>query len=222
MYEVKYGFIKLGEVEVELRGDTLYNDTGAYHLRGIIRSGGNVPFVGREENHYSSIFENHDSFPRELTYWKDDLDEDKMEEERFDYDRAAEKVYSFKDGEATDTLSLRDPATSGPLYFYFSRLFAGGDTSTTVHIYLDEEQGVIETEHTSEREMRSYEAFDREVEAFYTEGNADIDGPFGFRGRFRAWFATDALRTPLEAHVKVWLGNVKIRLIDYKREPRDE
>lgn len=219
-YEVKYGFVKLGEVRVELIGDTLYNDTDAWNFKGIIRSGKGVPFVGEEENHYSSIFENHDSFPRELVYWKDDLDENKMDEERFEYDRDNGEVVYFLEGEPCDTLELEDPATSGPLYFYFSRLFAGGDTTTTVNMYLDDERGTIETDNTNERETRSYDAFDEEVEAFYSEGDADVNGPFGFKGRFKAWFATDDLRTPLEAHVKVWLGNVKIRLIDYERKSR--
>jgi len=69
--------------------------------------------------------------------------------------------------------------------------------------------------------MRSYEAFDEDIETYMSEGRADINGPFGFRGKFKSWFSTDDLRIPVEAHVRVIFGNVKVRLISYERQALD-
>ena len=75
-------------------------------------------------------------------------------------------------------------------------------------------------DNTLEKEKRKYDAFDEPVETYYGEGESTIDGPFGFRGSFKSWYLADDLRVPLEAHVRVWLGNVRIKLIDYKKELR--
>lgn len=220
-YNVKYSFFTLGKVRVEVT-DTLYHGEPAWKLSGVITSNPGIPFVGKEENHYNSIFKIEDGEPKELVYWKDNVDEGEFDEDRYIYDYDLEKVYAFKDGEPIDTLDLKRPATSGPLIFFFSRLHAGRDIDSQIFIYLDEEQGTIDMEYTRQQEEREYEAFEEPVSAFYAKGNADIDGPFGFSGAFKAWFANDDLRIPLEAHVKVWLGNVKVRLIDYKKELRNE
>lgn len=214
-YEVKYTFLKLGEVELEIVNDTLYQGKRAWHFRGKITSSG-IPIVGNEENHYNSIFYLHEGKPRELVYWKDDLDSRLMNEERYEYDYEREKVYAFKEGEPTDTLDLIEPATSGPLIFFYSRLKAGMQDTSVVNIYLENEKGDIDFWFTDNTDKRRYDPFDKKIAAFYSEGDADFEGPFGFSGRFRAWVADNPLRIPVEAHLKVWLGNVKVRLIDYQ------
>ncbi|MDX1617668.1 MAG: DUF3108 domain-containing protein [Balneolaceae bacterium] len=218
-YEVRYSFFNLGRVQVVMT-DTLFNGRPAWQLSGIITSSG-IPFVGREENHYNSIFRVDAGKPKELVYWKDDFDDNKPNEDRNIFDYEMGKVYAFDEGEAADTLDLEEPATSGPLVFLFSRMLAGSQTTSRLFIYLEDQKGTIDMKHTATRDFREYDAFEEEVNTYYSEGDADIDGPFGFRGRFKAWFGTDSLRVPLEAHVKVWMGNVKVRLIDYKKELRN-
>lgn len=220
-YKVTYSFFTIGQVKMVME-DTLYQGEPAWKLSGIITSNPGIPFVGKEENHYNIIFQVDAGEPRELVYWKDDVDDENLSEDRYIYNYDQEKVYAFKEGEAIDTLDLETPATSGPLIYFFSRLRAGQQVNSRLFIYLDEQKGTIDMKYTREQEKREYEAFDEPVNAFFAEGNADIDGPFGFSGNFKAWFADDELRIPLEAHVKVWLGNAKVRLIDYKKELRNE
>jgi hypothetical protein len=45
-YEVRYGFLTLGWVDVELLPDTLINGEKAYHMRTRIRSNNRILFVG--------------------------------------------------------------------------------------------------------------------------------------------------------------------------------
>ncbi|MDX1673139.1 MAG: DUF3108 domain-containing protein [Balneolaceae bacterium] len=220
IYQVKYSFFKLGEIRVEVLGDTLYNGIPGWHIRGIIKSASGIPFVGKEENHYHSIFTIDNPYPRELVYWKDDIAGEKMNEERYEYDYEKKKVYALEEGKAADTLDLNTPATSGPLFFYLSRISSGEDYRSRVYMYLDREQGKVDMQYTTQLSEREYRAFERPVNTYYLEGNADIDGPFGFSGFFNAWISNGVYRLPVEAHVKVWLGNVKIQLTDYQRQPR--
>lgn len=218
-YEVRYSFFKLGEVKVETMGDTLYNGQQAHYLRTIIKSSPGIPFVGREENHYNTIFAQTDSLPHSLVYWTDNVDDEEFNDTRYKYDYEAGKVY-MREQENRDTLAIEEPASSGQLIFHLGRLFAGTENDFTIPIFLNLEKGYISVDNTLKKEMRKYKAFDDPVETYYGEGESTIDGPFGFRGDFKSWYLADDLRVPLEAHVKVWLGNVRIKLIDYKKELR--
>lgn len=219
-YEVKFSFFKLGEVQIEIVRDTTYQGQKMWWLRTIIKSNPGIPFVGKEENHYNTFMVENDSLPYTKLYWTDNVDEDEFNDERYQFDYANKKIYYSQAGTPTDTLELTEPASSGQLIVYYSRLFAGTEKDYNLPVYLEREKGYIHGTNRSEIEERKYKAFDKPVKTYYSEGNADIDGPFGFRGEYKAWYIGDDLRVPAEAHAKVWLGNVKVRLIDYQKEPR--
>ncbi len=220
-YEVRYGFFTLGWVDVELLPDTTYAGEKAYHMRTRIRSNRRVPFVGTRIVNYENIFGYNDEHMFSHEFWRDDIHDDEYDRVRIKFDREKEQVHFFEYGEPTDTLDLVEPASGGDIIFYFSRLFAGTEKPYELPVYLENEMGMIKARNSGETEMRSYDAFDDDVEAYYSEGTTDIDGPFGFSGNFKAWFSTDDLRVPLEAHVRVIFGNVRVRLISYERHDTD-
>jgi hypothetical protein len=219
-YKVKFGFFKLGEVKTEIISDTTYQGQKIWWLRTVITSNSGIPFVGDEENHYNTFMVETDSTPYTKLYWRDDIDEEEFEAEVYEFDYKKEKVYFSKMGEPVDTLALTEPSTSGQLIFYYSRLFAGTNKDYRLPVYLEGEKGYINGTNSSEIEERDYDAFDDPVKTYFSEGDADIEGPFGFKGKYKAWYIADDLRVPAEAHAKVWLGNVKVKLIDYKKERR--
>jgi hypothetical protein len=217
-YEVRYGFFTLGWVDVELLPDTTYNGEKAYHLRTRIRSNRRVPFVGTRIVNYENLFQYNEEWPYSFEFWRDDIHDDEYDIVRIIFDREAGEVRFFEDGEPADTLQLEEPASGGDIIFYYSRLFAGMEEPYTLPAYIENEKGVVTARSSRSTEMRSYDAFDNPVETYLSEGEADVDGPFGFRGTFKSWFSTDDLRVPVEAHVRVIFGNVKVRLISYRRD----
>lgn len=219
-YEVRFSFFKLGKVQTTIVTDTTYQGNKMWWLRTIITSNSSIPFVGKEENHYNTFMVETDSLPYTKLYWFDNVEEEQFNEERYQFDYEACKVYYSKKGEPVDTLSLTEPSSSGQLIFYYGRLFAGTDKDYRLPVYLEQEKGYINGRNSSNIEMREYKAFEEPVKTYYSEGNADIEGPFGFRGKYKAWYIADDLRVPAETHAKVWLGNVKVKLIDYKKERR--
>lgn len=220
IYEVRYGFFKVGEVETEIVRDTTYEGKRLWWLRTVITSNSSIPFVGEEENHYNTFFVETDTLPHTRLYWRDNVDEEEYNAERFIFDYEQEKVFLSENGEPTDTLELTEPSTSGQLIFMYSRLFAGTEKTYSLPVYLEGEKGYIDVINSRKTETREYKAFPEAVTTYFTEGDANIEGPFGFSGEFKAWYRADDLRLPLEAHAKVWLGNVKVKLIDYKKERR--
>ena len=216
-YEVSYGFFTLGWVDVELLPDTTINGETAYHLRTRIRSNRRVPFVGTRIVNYESIFQYNDEYPFSHYFWRDDIHDEEYESVKIIFDRDENKVHFYEYGEYDTSLELIEPASGGDIIFFYSRLFAGLEDPYTMPAFIEGEMGTVTASSSSETEVRSYDAFDEPIETYLSEGTADVDGPFGFRGRFRSWFATDDLRIPVEAHVRVIFGNVKVRLISYER-----
>lgn len=219
-YKVTYSFFTLGKVYTTVVRDTTYQGNKLWWLRTKIISNSSIPFMGKENNHYNTFFVETDSTPYTRLYWRDNVDEEDYNDERYDFDYKARKLYIYKDHEPSDTLELDEPSTAGQLIFYYSRLFAGTDQQYKLPVYTEGEKGYIDVQNTTKTERREYEAFDYPINTYFTSGNAHIDGPFGFNGKFKAWFITDDLRIPAEVHAKVWLGNVKVRLTDYKKSIR--
>jgi len=220
-YEVSYGFFTLGWVEVELLPDTTFNGKKAYHLRTTMRSNRRVPFVGTRIVNYENIFQYNEEWPFSHLYWRDDIHDEEYKSALIEFDREKKEVRFFEKGEPQDTLELVEPASGGDIIFFYSRQFAGLEEPYKMPAYIENELGFVEASSSPETEFREYEAFDEPVETYLSEGTADIDGPFGFRGRFKSWFSTDDLRVPVEAHVRVIFGNVKVRLISYERTGTD-
>ncbi len=218
-FEVKYGFFKLGWVTVEMLPDSLYKGRLHKYLKTTIRSNSRVPLIGKEIDEFHSLFYvNEEGIPVTSKYWKNNVDEDKFEEIFYEFDRDNDLVYYKEEDGTVGEIDLEEPATAGHIIFVFSRLFAGSDQESKQVVYISKDVGYLHFENFSSTEKRNYKPFDESVDAVLTRGRTeDLEGPFGFTGKFRAWYLNDDLRVPLEARVKVFLGNAIIRLIEYER-----
>ncbi len=217
-YEVRYGFLRLGNVYVYLKQDTVYRDTPAVHMVTEMISNRRIPLVGHREVHYHNFMAFNDSIPYGLRFWQNSLHNDEMERYVFDFDYESGFVYSYEKGELIDTLDLDEPSDGGPAVMYYSRLFAGTDQDRTYPIYIDNEKSEINMRFSSDRVTYNSSAFpDKTISAYLMEGYAGFDGPFGFSGDFSALFMDDELRIPLEARVSIWVGSVRVRLVEYER-----
>lgn len=219
IYEVKFGFFNLGTVTVYNAPDTLFEGRIHHHLVTHIESNPKIPFMGTEIDEFHSLYYiGDDGLPRTTKYWKDNLDEDEYEEIVYTFDREKNLVYYKEEDNTRDTLQLEEPATAGHVIFHWSRMFTGSGQSSKLPVYVTKVKGYIYMDHPTKTEMRNYEAFDEPVESYLSKGSTEnIEGPFGFSGNFRSWFLTDDLRVPLEGRVKVFLGNVIIKLISYEK-----
>jgi hypothetical protein len=217
IYEVSYGFLTLGTVEVKLIPDVEWEGERYYRLDMSIVSNPTIPFVGDRRIRYSSLFQVEDGMHRDRRFWRDDLHDGEQERTLVDFDRDLGKVYFAERGEPTDTLDLVEPAIGGSLIFMHSRSYAERPDPYLLEVYVEDERAQITASGSSKVEKRSYKAFDGPVPTYLSAGTTNVNGPFGFSGNFKSWFSTDDLRVPLEAWVKIFIGNVKVKLIHYER-----
>jgi hypothetical protein len=215
-FSVHYGFLTLGHVYITAIYDTLYNGSPAHTFTTIIKSNPSIPFVGNKERHFHSIFKHVDGQLYGLNFWTDNVDSKEFLDSRYIFDYDARSVYVFEFEEPVDTLYLDRAADSGPLLFLITRLYAGLNERVDYPIYISNEHGDVSMDFTSRIDRLNVPAFGQ-VDAYFSSGNANVKGPFGFSGFYRAWHKKDDLRIPLEAHVRVWVGNVRVRLQEFER-----
>lgn len=221
-FEVRYGFIRLGNVYVYIKQDTVYRGYPAVHMVVEMIPNRRVPIVGNREVHYHNIMAVNDTIPYGLRFWQNSLHKDLMERYVYDFDYEKGFVYSFEEGEPVDTLILDELADSGPSTLFYARLFAGQNTRRSYPVYIDHEKANIEMDFSMEQVSYDSPAFPKEsISAYVMKGNADFNGPFGFSGEFMGFFKDDELRIPLEARVSIFIGNVRVRLIEYERNNKD-
>lgn len=213
VYDVHYGFMRLGEVRLYALRDTVYEGQDAFYYKTVIESNSSIPFVGYKEIHYHSIFAINDTIPYGLKFWSDRIHRDIPNEYEYFFNYDDRKVYSFNEGEALDTLTIDQFGDSGPAFFFYSRLHAGTNRNVTYPIYIDDRAGMVRINYNGEKTRHKAPAFEnRNIDAYTATGTADFEGPFGFSGDFRAVFNADPCRTPLEARVRVWVGSVRVVL----------
>ncbi len=217
VYEVHYGFIDLGTVEVAWKPNVEWKGESYYQLDMTIKSNPSFPFVGDYQVVYSSLFQVEDGELRDRRFWRDDLHDQEFERVLIEIDREADEVRFFERGVALDTLDIVEPATGGSLIFFFARTFGESTEPYLLQVYTENERFQISASGSEKVNMRSYPAFTKSIPTYLSAGNTNIKGPFGFSGDFKSWFSTDDLRVPLEAEVRIFLGKVKVRLKHYER-----
>ncbi len=218
-YEAYYGFMKLGEAVVEQYRDTTYKGQRRRILRTKVTSNPKLLFVGYKEEHFNSIIANNDSTVYDLYYWKDDVAGKKKKIEEYEYDYRNGRVIARKPRSKTDTLRLRGPSISGPAVIYHTRLIAGTGKSTRIPIFINQKQHFIDMKDYRRTEKVENTIFGNTHEnAWYVDGDAAFDGPFGFSGKFKGWVMKDRYdNVPLEGHVKVWIGSIRVQLVKYEK-----
>ena len=215
-YRVKYGFFTLGTVTVETGLDTLIGGEKMLYMRATARSNPKLPFVGEREERFHSIAALNDTMAYEVQYWSDDVDSEKWREFYYSFDYENLLVYRFMEGQPLDTLELNGPSVAGPVNIQIGRFIAG--TGKKWQLDLVEDEGLASVEYNNPTDVveRKSAAFPgRRLKAFFADGKANFEGPFGFNGKFKGWYTADKLRIPLGGQLKVWLGNVKISLQSY-------
>lgn len=224
LYEVHYGPFRLGFVEIHPVRDTVYRGMPALKYKMVMRSNPKLLFLGKKREHYYSVFAEKGDKTYGLEFLSDDIDSEIMKEILMQTDTLAKTVQvefrPEKDEFYQKELPWAPYSLLGPDIYYFSRFFAGKDTLIKSPIYVDTTLQEIALRYESKTEKRHYLAFQDSVETVKLYGDAPFEGPFGFNGKFYAWYGTDSLRIPLEAHADVWIGAVKVKLIEYKRNEK--
>jgi hypothetical protein len=219
VYNVRYGFIDLGQVRIRIEGILREKSSVAYQGKGIIDSYPKVPFVDLHAVYESVI----DSGMFSRRFIGRQKENGQWDHSRYDFDYPGKRVLievAARDSVIVkrDTISIATPYHDGLSLFFFARakLFSGLKVNVPtlikeqkVNTYID-----FKNEHTSV----DLDAVDYPVDVVRFDGNMDFVGIFGLTGGFEGWFSNDEARVPIQAKMKVLIGSVTVELMKWTRQ----
>lgn len=215
-YQVRYGFLRLGNVYVSIR-DTLIEDQQNHVIKAVMISNSSLPFVGYREYHFSSIVKENDGHLITSYFWVDNVHRERFPLNSYTFDYKNGLIYSFEHPGRRDTLALQNVTFGGPELVLFARTHSDSGEKHLYPVAIDNEIREVTTHYTNERQTIRSGLTGNRVSVIRTEGFADLEGPFGFSGRFVGFVTDDDLRLPIETRLSVWIGNATIRLVNYEQ-----
>ncbi len=218
VYNVRYGFIDLGQVRIRVIGSAREKSGLVYQGKGLIDSYSKVPFVDLHAV-YESVTDSA-MFSRRFTGRQ--KDDGQWTVARYAFDYPAKRVLieiATHDSVVVkrDTLPIDTPYQDGLSLFFYARanLFSGMKVNIPtvikekkVETYID-----FKNEHTSV----DLDAVDYPVDVIRFEGNMNFVGIYGLTGGFEGWFSNDEARVPILAKMKVIIGSVTVELMKWTR-----
>lgn len=220
-YEVSYLLFKLGTITIRVPSVERSPRGAQFRTEALIKTYKGIPFM-----HLLTLFQSTINDQMASTsfanreYYKDTT----WKYIHYAFDRKKDLLYiSERIGDKRipqncDTLKLEGKQWQDGLSLFFrarSRVAERAEEHVPVLIYRTKADTYIR--YGRERGSADIDAVDYPVGVDKLEGELGFTGIFGLTGGFTGWFSADSARVPIVAKMKVYIGNVNIELIKWKR-----
>jgi hypothetical protein len=227
VYNVRYGFIDLGQVRIRTYGREQVGGVSTLRAKAFIDSYSGVPFVDLHATFESWI--DPGLYSRKFVGKSKDGKHWEYARYFFEEDRHRVLIESGQRDtiiEKRDTLAIEGHTQDGLSLFFFARGQLRSGTKQNIPCVVTEKNVNTSIDFTGPRSSVEVDAIEYPVDVIGFEGTAEFVGIFGLTGGFEGWFSNDDARVPVLAKMKVILGSITIELIQWKREgwtpPRGE
>jgi hypothetical protein len=218
IYNVRYGFIDLGQVRIKTLDSVRTSSFMAYEGKAYIDSYPKVPFVDLHAI-YESLIDT-GVFTRRFVGRQKQDDHWSLARYMFEYDRNRVLI-DVGEADSTitkrDTLDIAEPYHDGLSLFFFAREMLLSGKKINIPTLIKEKKVTTYIDFKGERTSVEVDAIDYPVDVIGFEGFADFVGIFGLTGGFEGWFSNDDARVPIKAKMKVIIGSVTIELMKWNR-----
>jgi len=218
VYNVRYGFIDLGQVKIKTIKKVSTGNSVSYRTIAYIDSYKKIPFVNLHAVFESTI----DSMVFSHYFVGKSKDGDNWDFGRYTFDYGKKRVYMEAGRQDTivqkrDTLMIDGSTQDGLSLFFYARdqLYSGKKQNITAVVKEKKVNTIID--FYNKRKAAEIDFIEYPVDVVGFEGTAEFTGIFGLTGDFEGWFSNDEARVPIVAKMKVILGSVTIELMEWKR-----
>jgi hypothetical protein len=218
VYNVRYGFIDLGQVRIKTIGKSRQAAFTTYNTKAFIDSYRGIPFVDLHatfESWMDTTVCSHDFVGK----MKQD---NQWDFARYKFDNDGHRCLMEIGNRDTvvakrETLSVNGPQQDGLSLFFFARdrLFSG--QKLNVPGVVKEQKVNTYIDFYKERTSVEVDVIEYPVDVTKFEGHLDFEGIYGLTGDFTGWFSSDEARVPILAKMKVIVGSVTIELMKWTR-----
>ena len=217
-YEVSFFGVKLGSIKIITEGYQTYNGIKVVKAKSYIDSYNGIPFVDLH-----SIFESW--MDPSITYSHKFASNTKVKEgwlyEQLLFNTAQEniQVTDFLNKKQTRNFTIysKKKYADGLNLFFLARTKLYSKKNIKIPTMIESDTVTTVINFSGKRENIDISAVDYPVKTVYFNGDANWTGIYGLTGKFEGWFSDDGACVPIKAYMKVYVGNVKIELIAWKR-----
>jgi Protein of unknown function (DUF3108). len=218
-YLVSYSFLDLGELRFKVLEKTEVNGKHFYKTICYINSYSSVPFVSLHQIYESKL--NNEFFSDFFRGLVKDKEYTTYTEYYFDYKSGKLKVRKgkVKPPEVwTDSVTTVDKQyQDGLSIFYYARMNTGQNKTVLLPCFVNEKKVKTTINFHKNVSAVSCPAVKYDIACNSLDGVTDFVSVFGLTGRFEGWFTNDKAAIPIVASMKVIIGNVTVKLKQYKR-----
>ncbi|GAB4331569.1 MAG: hypothetical protein Kow0037_08270 [Calditrichia bacterium] len=218
-YNVKYGFLHLGQLRIQVLDTTTINNRPVYHCRIYIDSNPDLPFI-KLHDVYDSFIDAEEIYSHRFISYENKGDHTIYTRYDFDYPQRQIRIRieNLKDNgrevllDSTAVIPRRVQDSLSLLFFARAMVKNKADTTISVFAYNNFE----ETEIRFTGDTREIEYDEKKIPAYYLDGKLKFVGIAGLKEGFKGWFSPDSQSIPIKAKMKAFIGNVSIQLKSYK------
>lgn len=216
LYEVSYGFIKIGQIRMKITNLVNNANGEQFVAKAYIDSYDWVPFVDLHQIMETHV--NKNLYANHFKYYEKEENKTKYTEYHINYDINTINVKKgYVKGEllVDTTYKIKGKIQDGLSLYYFARANSGTNASKTLDCFIIEKFGTANIIFTQKKAYIELENSNKKVKCNYLYGKANFIGIFGLTGDFSGYFSDDEYGLPIEASLKVILGSVQVKLKKY-------
>lgn len=216
-YKVKWSFIRLGTLKVQVMDTSRINGELVHDVRFFIDSNPMIFFVNMHNEYRSFIDE---KFRLHLFHAVERID-GTFYRTTYRYDYTDSLIYVTMT-DVDDTLKtiykevpFENRILDGTSMIFYARAHTHKAHADTLYSIFESEIGKVAIRFTDKNDDVSL-INDETVPSHYLDGTILLTGIAGVTGPFKGWFSRDPQRVPLKAELKVFIGSVKVELESWK------
>lgn len=222
-YIVYYGFIKLGEVKLNITGQKKEDDKVIYLAKSTMKTYSGIPFVSLNSVFESEmIYNGKELYTRRFKALEYKEDAIIKIDYIFDYDSNNVHVLKINNGrvERDEKIQFHENVKfqDGLSLFYMARINSFFKENFLTPVFINESETSINYYYSSVSEEISIPLVDDDIKSIRCDGVANFEGVFGLTGEFVGWFSKDDARVPIKSQLNLLIGSTTLELESYKRK----
>ena len=214
IYKVKWGFLRLGTLKIQVLDPLQIDDQKIFHIRLYLDSNPVLFFVNMH-NVYDTFIDEHLQPHMHLSQEKiDNVDYRSIHRINYDESTVHVQLINLQDPtqNLTDTVKFSQPPYDGISMTFYARATTENVRRDTLLSYFGNKQGNVLINFRGKQQSPLNRWAKDHDHLYFVDGNIMLVGIAGLTGPFMGWFSTNPQRIPIKAQLKVFLGNVHVEL----------
>jgi hypothetical protein len=219
VYDVKWSFVKLGELKltvVEL--DTMDNKP-VYHCQINIDSSPGLPFITIHDV-YESWVDADSFYSHHFRSIESDGNDSLLTIYNFQYPEKqvaihiAEIEKGISSVKADCTATIPEKVFDSLSMLYYARAMARNEGARNIPVFVYSDFKHTDIKFTGQ--LQRIDVNNKKLYCYFLDGRLKFVGIAGVKEDFEGWFSYDVQSVPLKAAMKAFIGSVKIQISQWK------